>query len=292
MKKALLLFTLGFLLSSNIKAQVLSDFLDAYFGDNAVPYIQPLADILAANVNTGTREWSRIDSTFYFRIRGTAIYSWPSEKSKTFTAVTSEDFEPQQFVEVPTIIGRNEAVSVAGVNETYYVFAPGYNVDLFPFGSPQITVGGFLHSELSARFLTFPLDDDIGDVLFWGIGGRHDVSHYFKNSPVHLSLGYFYHYVGLEENVKSNHHLISAHVGKSGKWWSADLMVGYQKADVTADYLFNDGETIEEVHLKLSNENPFIVELSLGAKFGVIGIHASASYADLLSASLGIGLYF
>ena len=69
-------------------------------------------------------------------------------------------------------------------------------------------------------------------------------------------------------------------------------MLGYQTADMVANYSFNDGETIEEVHVDLSNENPFILELSVGAKFSIIGIHASASYADLLSASLGIGLYF
>jgi len=292
MKKTLLLFTFSFLVVSHTKTQALGEFLDAYFGDNAIPYIQPLADVFTANVNTGTREWSRIGTNFYFRIRGTAIYSWPSEKSKTFNAVTADHFEPQQTVEVPTIVGKNEAVSVAGVNETYYVFAPGYNVDLVPLGSPQITVGGFLHSELSVRFFTFPLNDDIGDILFWGIGGRHDVSHYIENFPVNLSLGYFYHHMEVEENVNTNHHLISAHAGKSGKWWSTELMIGYQKADFTANYLFEDGESIEEVHLELSNENPFIIELSAGAKFSILGIHVSASYAELLSASVGIGLYF
>ena len=60
----------------------------------------------------------------------------------------------------------------------------------------------------------------------------------------------------------------------------------------TADYLFDHGDSIEEVHMELSNDNPFIVELNAGVKFGIIGIHASASYANLLSASVGIGLYF
>src|SRR5687768_16403090 len=133
MKKTFFLFIFSFLVVSHTRPHALSEFLDAYFGDNAILYIQPLADVFTANVNTGTREWSRIDTNFYLRIRGTAVYSWPSEKSKTFTAVTADHFEPQQYVEVPTIIGKNEALSVAGVNETYYVFAPGYNVDLVPF---------------------------------------------------------------------------------------------------------------------------------------------------------------
>ncbi|HZV70851.1 MAG TPA: DUF6588 family protein [Saprospiraceae bacterium] len=292
MKKILTLFVINFLYFSSINAQQVSDFLDAYAGDNAIPYIQPLADIFTANVHTGTREWSRIDTSFYIRIRGQAIYSWPSEKSKTFTGVTPENFEPQQFVKVPTIVGKNEAVSVAGVNETFYVFPTGYNVKILPFGTPQITVGGFLHSELSARFFALPLHKDFGDIQFWGIGARHDISHYFKNLPFNVVLGYFYHNMKLEEHVNTNHHLISAHIGKSGKWWSTELMLGYQTADMEANYSFNDGERIEEVHVELTNENPFIMELTVGAKFSIIGIHASASYADLLSASLGIGLYF
>jgi|SRR5687767_12539127 len=292
MKKLLPLFVFNLLYFSYTSAQQVSDFLDAYTGENAIPYIQPLADIFTASVNTGTREWSRIDTSFYLRIRGQVIYSWPSEKSKTFNAVTPENFEPQQLVEVPTIVGKNEAVAVAGVNETYYVFPTGYNVEIVPFGTPQITVGGFLHSELSARFFAIPLNEDLGEVQFWGVGGRHDVSHYFKNLPFHLSLGYFYHHIKLDEQIVTNHNLVSAHIGKSGKWWSADLMLGYQKANMEANYTFTDGENFEEVHLELSNDNPYIIELSLGAKFSVIGINVSASYADLLSASLGIGLYF
>lgn len=292
MKKALLLFTLGILLIPKPKAQGIGDFMDAYFGDNAVPYIQPLADIFTANANTGIYEWSHIDTSFYFRIRATAIYSWPSAESRTFTAVTPDHFEPQQFVDVPTIVGDNEAISAPGLNETYYVFAPGYNVDLFPYGAPQITVGGFLNSEISARFLTFPIGEDIGDIQFWGIGARHAISHYLNNFPVDLSVGYFYHHFELEDNIISNHHLVSAHVGKTGKWWSAGLMVGYQQTDFTADYLFDHGDSIEEVHMELSNENPFIVELTAGVKLGIIGIHTSASYAELFSASVGIGLYF
>src|SRR5687767_11057415 len=115
MKKLLPLFLLSFLHFSNTSGQQISEFLDAYTGENAIPYIQPLADIFTASVNTGTREWSRIDTTFYIRVRGSVIYSWASEKSKTFLAVTPENFEPQQIVEVPTIVGKNEAVAVAGV---------------------------------------------------------------------------------------------------------------------------------------------------------------------------------
>ena len=33
--------------------QNIKDYLDAYLGENAVPYVQPLADLFASNINTG-----------------------------------------------------------------------------------------------------------------------------------------------------------------------------------------------------------------------------------------------
>jgi len=220
-------------------------------------------------------------------------YSFPSEKMKTFQGVTANGFEPEQIIEVPTIVGKNEAIAVEGVNGTVYIFPVGYNVTSVPMGIPQITVGGFLHSELTARFFTFPLDGDLGDIKFIGVGGRHDIDHYFDGLPLDLSVGYFYHQVKAGKWVNTNHHLFSAHVGKSGKRWSSQLMIGYQIANMDVNYTYDDGETTEEeVNLNLTNDNPFIFELSLGMKLAFIGFHASASYADLLSASVGLGLYF
>ncbi len=292
MKKVFAIFTVVVSLTNSSKAQKLNDFLDSYLGVNATPYIQPLADIFTANLNTGTREWSDIDTNFYVRIRAQAIYSFPSEKMKTFHGVTINNFEPVQTVEVPTIVGKNEAVSVNGINGTVYIFPVGYNVKRLPMGSPQVTVGGFLHSELSARFFTFTLDGDLGNIQFIGFGGRHDIDHYFRDLPVDLSIGYFYHNVEAGDYVQTDHHLFSAHIGKSAKKWSGHLMFGFQASDMELNYTYDDGETIEEVNLNLVNDNPFIAELSLGLKLGIIGFQASASYANLLSASVGVGLYF
>lgn len=290
-KHFVFLFVVTFFTNS-LMSQKLSEFIGSYFGNNAVPYLQPLPDLLTANMNTATNEWSAIDSSLYIRLSIHAIYSFPSEKMKTFQGETGNSFEPAQIVTVPTIVGKNDAVSVDGLNGTVYIFPVGYNVKRVPMGIPQLTIGGFFNSELTARFFTFSFDNDLGDLQFIGIGGRHNISHYFKNFPIDLSLGYFYHHVSTGDYVKSSHHLISVCAGKSGKLWSSQLMLGYQTTSMKANYTFDDGSGPEEVNLNLTNDNPFIAELSLGFKFSIIGIHASASYADLLSASLGLGLYF
>lgn len=291
MKKSFILIAFLLILYNNAKSQNLSDYLDSYLGENSTPYIQPLGDLFTSNINTGTREWSGIDSTFYLRVRGQVLYSFPSQKMRTFQAVTLNGFEPEQTVEVPTIIGNNEAISVDGVNGTVYVFPVGYNVEYLPMGTPQVTIGGFLHSELSARFFAFPLDGDLGNIQFLGIGGRHDLSHYL-NTPFDLSVGYYYHQVKAGEYVNANQHLISAHIGKSARIWSGHLMAGFQASNMNFHYTYTDGETIDEVDLNLKNSNPFIVELSLGLKLAIFGIHVSASYSEFLSTSAGLGLYF
>lgn len=215
MKKVVTLLIAGIFLSTSSIAQNLNEFLDSYFGENAIPYIQPLADIFTANLNTGTREWSAIDSNFYIRLSVHATYSFPSEKMKTFQGVTGNDFEPPQIVEVPTIVGKNETIAVEGVNGTFYIFPVGYNVKRVPMGTPQVTVGGFLHSELTARFFAFPLDDDLGDLQFIGAGGRHNIDHYFEGFPLNLSAGYFYQQIKAGDYVHTDQHIFSAHIGKS-----------------------------------------------------------------------------
>ncbi len=72
--------------------QTIKEYLDAYIGENAVLYLQPLSDLFASNINTGVREWSKADSTFYFRLKAPAIVSYPAENMRTFTGHTSGDF--------------------------------------------------------------------------------------------------------------------------------------------------------------------------------------------------------
>ena len=71
----------GFMMFTNMvqgQDQNIKDYLDAYLGENAVPYVQPLADLFASNINTGVWEWSKADTNFYFRLnfknRNNALY--------------------------------------------------------------------------------------------------------------------------------------------------------------------------------------------------------------------------
>lgn len=292
MKKLISIVVAGLLLTNLMKAQSIEEYLDSYVGENAVPYVQPLADLFTSNINTGVWEWSTIESDFYLRLKLQGMMSFPSESMRTFTGRTTGDFRPQQTVIASTIIGDEDGILLEGDDDDIYIFPGGYDLQRLILGTPQITIGGFLNSELTARFLAFPLDNDLEKVRFYGIGGRHSISNYFSDSPIDLSVGYMYHHTEAGDYLNSNQHLISAHIGKSGKIFSGQLMVGYQASDSDIHYTYEDGATVNEIDLNLKNTNPFIMEAGLGVKLGPVMASTSVSYSEHVALSLGAGLFF
>jgi hypothetical protein len=292
MKKLISIVVAGLLLTNLMKAQSIEEYIDSYVGENAVPYVQPLADLFTSNINTGVWEWSTIDSDFYLRLKLQGMMSFPSESMRTFTGRTTGDFRPQQTVIAPTIIGDEDGILLEGDDDDIYIFPGGFNLQRLILGTPQITIGGFLNSELTARFLAFPLDNDLEKVRFYGIGGRHSISNYFSNSPVDLSVGYMYHHTEAGDYLNSDQHLISAHIGKSGRILSGQFMIGYQTSDSDIHYTYEDGATVNEVDLNLKNTNPFIMEAGLGVKLGPVMASTSVSYSEHVALSLGAGLFF
>lgn len=294
MKPLCLLFSV-FLLTAHAgrsQSQNIQEYLDAYVGENAKPYLQPLANLFTSNINTGIWEWSKGDSSFYFRLKAQAIGSFPSESMRTFTGKTTGDFSPPQTATVPTIIGDQASVILQSGDTSFYVFPGGYDLHRLLLGTPQVTIGGILHSEISGRFLSFSLGEDIGRVNFVGIGGRHFLTSYLTASPIDLAVGYFYHHIEAGDYLDSDQHLFSVHLGKSGKFFSGQLMAGYQTSGSAIHYTYVDGEEEYDVDLFMQNENTFIIEASAGLRLGPLFACSSISYAQHVSLSAGFGLFF
>ena len=282
---------------SNLNSQVeprgtINDYLDAYIGTNAKPYLQPAADLLTTNINTGVWDWSRINNSFYIKLKANGMLSYPSESMKTFTGHTTGDFTPAQTAVVPTIIGDEESVLIQSPTNEVYVFPGGFDVDKVTLGTPQLTVGGFLNMEISGRFLTFPLGHDEGRVDFYGLGGRYSITSAMDNPPIDFSVGYFYHHVKAGRYVTSNQHLISAIIGKSGKMLDAHIGIGYQVAMHNLQYMYQDSDFMYNVNLDMTNSNPYIVEGGVGLHLGPFMVNGAVSYAKFYTFSLGAGLFF
>jgi hypothetical protein len=286
------IFLLCLCCNSSVKSQSIEDFLDSYEGENSIPYIQPIADLITANLNTGIRDWSRIDTSFYIRFGIVAMSSYPSSSQRTFTGKTDGDFQPQQTATAPTIIGPVEPVIVEGINGTGYVFPGGYNLKSLPLAAPQVTIGGILNSEFTARYFAFKLDDDLGKISLLGLGIRHSLNAYFETLPFDLSVGYFYHQFKDDPYFNINSSLASLHIGKSGKSWSTQFILGYQNSSTRIKYSFNSGDEVKNIDLTLKNKNKVIAEVAAAIRILIFNIHGSVSYSGPITWSLGLGLHF
>jgi hypothetical protein len=268
--------------------QGLNSLLDAYRGVNGSGYVNPLIDLLGANLNTGRSEWARLDSGFHIRISVIGSASLPSNQMKVFTAGTDESFTPSSFNVVPTIIGKNEAITISGVNGTGYTYPTGYNLKYLLLAAPQISAGSFMNTELTARYFAFDFEGDFGKLQFYGIGMRHTLDNYIKNLPFSLNLGYMYQKLDVGDEVSITTHLPSLWIGKAGKHFSGQLMMGYQITDGKINYTYREGSNSEHVLLNLKNKTPYLAEISLGLKLGFVIIHTAVSYSGPLTGAAGI----
>lgn len=279
-----------------VKAQAqdfnIQDYIDAYVGENAVPYLQPLADLFSSNLHTGVWDWPTMPDKFYLRVKLQGMASWPDAEMRTFTAKTTGDFQPEQTAVVPTVIGDTENILIHGENNTAYIFPGGYDLHRIILGTPQITVGGYLNSELSGRFLTTDLGDDVGRVNLTGIGVRHMLTGWMADPAIDLSVGYFYHHVEAGDYLNSNQHHISAQVGKSGQVLSGFLGAGYQFSYTDIHYIYEDGANNYTVDVALENRNPWIVEAGLGVKLGPVFATSVLSYSGFPTLTVGAGVFF
>ncbi|MCC6814847.1 MAG: hypothetical protein IT267_00365 [Saprospiraceae bacterium] len=290
LRSKLIFIFLILLIRNPTSAQPIDELLSSYLDNNSKGYLQPLSDLLSANMNTGIREWSRVDSSFHIRLGFLVMSSFPTSPMRTFTGSTGLGFEPSQSVKVPTIIGRNEAVKVDGINGTAFVFPVGYNLKYLPLAVPQLSLEGIYHTELSLRFFSFDLENDFGKIQYFGLGARHGLNHYLKKFPFDLSVGYFYQKINSGESISSTNHLISGYIGRSNKRFSAQLMLAYQSTSTEYSYNYSEDNQLKTYKVLTSGKYPFIAELSGAVKLWVFNIHAAASYAGPITATLGLGI--
>ncbi len=289
MKKALLLPILLIIGFSSAFSQSVDSYLDNYLGKNKDGYVQPVADILTGVFHAGLISSPRIDSSFYFNFGIVASVGFVTNNLKKFKATTEAPFEPEQTIEASTIIGAGAPQVVTGLNGTSFVFPGGIGLAYAPFGLPQLTFGGILHSELNLRFLAYDFGGDIGNFQLIGIALRHDIGHYLKLNNFYLNAGYAFQSTKVGQRLNIQTHLISIDGGQHYKHFYYYGRLGYQLGNMDANYT----EYTEQCDLKvkISNTNSFPIFVGLGGGVDIgkfLRLNLGASYANLPIGEAGI----
>jgi hypothetical protein len=92
--------------------------------------------------------------------------------------------------------------------------------------------------------------------------------------------------------LNSEQHVLSAQLGKSGKFLSGFIGAGYQVSSTDLHYIYDDGENQYPVDLTLENKNHWLFEAGLGFRMGPVFASGVVSYAGHPSAAIGAGMQF
>ena len=291
-KKVFFAFLLVVCIFNNSRGQKIIDLFNGYTNENATQYLAPMSSLLAGSLHTNIREWGKIDTSFYLKLGVNISASFPRKCMRSFDAKTGEGFEPEQTVEVPTIIGNNEVLRADGINGTAYYFPVGYDLKRLPFAVPQLTFGGIFNSEMTLRFFAVNTDGEIDKIQFFGIGLRHDLTQYFRKLPVDFSASYLFQKFDTRPHVFGTYHLIAAHVGNSGKWWTSLFTIGYQYVENRFEYTTNESEGIVSHIVNVNGKSPFFAEIMGGVKLWIFNVRGAVSYSGPYTTSLGINFSF
>jgi hypothetical protein len=185
-----LILSLGAPVSAQVENQ-----LSAYTGANAKGYLQPLSDAIGTTLNTGFFRSAYLPvSGIQWGLEVLVMGLQFSGEDRMFDATTEGAFLPEQTVSAPTVVGQGDAILVSGANGTSYAFPGGFDLNSFGMLAPQLRISSFRGTEVVGRFaLVKSGDAELGDILLWGIGGRHNISQYLgENFAVDISAGLIY----------------------------------------------------------------------------------------------------
>lgn len=267
--------------------------VERYAGDNAEGFLKPLITGFGANLNSGLYRSANVPKMgLHFNIALNAMVAiFPSDQ-KTFLATTTGYFTPEQTFDAPTVIGDPKGATATSPSGAEYIFPGGYDMKSFLIGAPTLTVGSIFGTEGSIRYFKARLNEDLGDISLFGIGGRHSVSQYIPMSPVDIAVGVFFHTFKISEIVTSKVSTFHAEVGKSFTIANIYGGLAYETNNAKIEYTFTGGSETEEIDLDVKGDNKFRVTLGAGLNFGLFhwNIDYNIGNQHVINTGISIGL--
>lgn len=272
---------------SSLHAQNIEDMVSKYTEANGEGYLQPLADAVGANLNSGLFQTARIPTTgFYIRGNLVVMLAPIGDDNKTFTATTEPPFSPTQTAEAPTVFGDTDPVSVIGTGGTEYVFPGGFAINRFPFLVPHIAIGSIRGTEVMFRYFQLTPDDNIGKIKLFGFGARHSISQYLEEPPLDLSASFFFQTFDIGDIVEANTTIF----GLQGSYTKSVLTLyggpGIETSSLDIAYDFED----TQIRFNMDGENSFRFTAGASADLLILRLFIEYNFASQSALALGIGL--
>ncbi|MBN2347842.1 MAG: hypothetical protein JXJ22_03340 [Bacteroidales bacterium] len=276
---------------SLVHGQDIEDMVSKYTQENGQGYMQPLADAFGATFNSGLYHSASIKKLGFQAYLGVvSSFAFIPDSKKTFEATTEGFFEPVTTADVPTIFGAAESVEVDGNGGTTYVFPAGLNVSMVPFIVPQLTIGSVYGTDLTLRYFSVGINEELGDVKLFSWGIRHSISQHFDLLPVDIAVGFYSQTFSIGDLVSAKASVINAQVSRNVMLFTFYGGLGYENSNLDIKYTNTAEDT--EISFKLKGNNKIRFTAGVTFNLGPVKINVDYNLSDqsVLCAGLGFGI--
>ena len=289
MKKTLIAL-IAICLACTLIAEPLQEKLSLFDVNDAISYLQPLANTMGAGMNSGIYTSAKVLPPFRpnFRVGGTFALVPSSEKS----FMTSNPL--YESVETATIFGTEVGEITLAAEK--YLLPKGADLSLVPIPQMMVSLGLPFGNEVMFRgWFETKISSEIGDIAFWGVGLKHSIDQYFGDLfPLDMSVLGFYQKMDIADFI--NLETYSANLAVSKKILMLTLYggVGYEQAKMKAKYTYSIpglGSSVQELDFDAKND----FSGTLGARLTIIpllSVFGDFTFAHTSTINFGIGVGF
>lgn len=279
----------------------LRDYSGTYVDDNVRGYCTPLADAFGASVSSGLFRSAKI-STFglHFYVGISSMGAFMSDDQTVFTAhfpgkIINDPSDDYDVSGVPTLFGNSagKLVRVDTPTGSKYINIKGIGFKFFPMVAPHITVGNFLGSQVSLRWVDLKLNDDLGQFRLFGYGFQHSISQYFLLSPIDLSFGFFIHKFDIEADI-AKLTLQTSYFGlQASKSFAILTIYGGIGTELSSLRLqLSPSQLQEPIDLTITGKNGSRMNAGVGLSLALFKINVDYNIGAQKTVALAVGLGF
>jgi hypothetical protein len=272
----------------------LQSVLEQYSGATVQGYIQPLADVLVANLSGGYLAGAAAGKGFSFSLEVVAMAAKLDDALKVYEAATPTGFQPATFM-TPTIFGgAAQAVPHATINGLSYRGSDGIaEGDYFPTAAPQLRIGGILGTEFVIRYASSSIaplldEEDFPTLTLLGIGVQHSISQYFPDLLFDLSVGGSYNSLTFGDIVDLSGTSFSVNAGKKFGLLGLFIGVASDGGKMNLAYTSDDPDNPGSVNVDLDVKRAMRFTGGAALSLGPLHLFGDASFGDVSTYTAGL----
>lgn len=276
----------------------LESVIKQYSATSIEGYIQPLADVLVANLSLGYVSSSAPKKTFGFSLEAVAMTAALDESLRLYEAATPAGFQPANFT-TPTIFGGTAtAVNHQSLSGLSYRGSDGLvDAEYFPTAAPQVRLSGIMGTDIVFRYASSAMvpmlkEEDFPDLTLMGIGLQHSLNNYFKGLPVELSVGGSYNSLKFGDLVDLSAMSFGIDAGKTFGILGVSAGIASEGGSMTLTYTSTDPVSPGAVNIDLDVSRSIRFRLGGAINLGFIRFFGDAAFGNVASYAGGIRLGF